>query len=264
MKILGIDAGCTDTKAVVFENDFITFLSINSTIDVNKYDKIGATGANANKLLDGAPLEMMSEKSEKASVNPEKASAIVLPEMACAAAGAQYLTGLKNFLLVNMGTGTSLTRVDGENAVHIGGSGMGGATLRGLFALRGQNLSPPEIAKIAENGSFHNTDLMIGEVLDGETAFLQNDDSAAYLAKLTQKTSDADFAAGIINMTAQTLMGLAILSTSPGDTIIVTGGLAAIKQIREEAAFRGKMHDRNIIFPENGAYAGAIGAAINS
>jgi type II pantothenate kinase len=250
IKIYGIDSGCTDTKAVIFENDFMSYLPINELPDFEGDFLLGVTGANANKFLDNAAYDT--------------ASASVFPEMACAAAGAKYLTGLDEFLLVNIGTGTSITRVGGENAVHNGGSGLGGASLCGLFALRGRELTPPEIAGIAESGSFHNTDLMIGEVLDGETAFLQHDDSAAYLAKLTQNTSDADFAAGIINMTAQSLIGLAILATKPGETIVVTGGLSAMKQIRDEAAFRGKMHDRNIIFPENGAYAGAIGAALQS
>jgi type II pantothenate kinase len=252
MKIYGIDAGCTDIKSVILENDFITFNAVNTPIDCNACDKIGVTGAKADSIT--------IKKSGNAAV---------FHEMECAALGASYLTGLENFLLVSMGTGTSFTRVTGGSIAHLGGSGMGGASVSGLFNLRKREnprvLTPAEISTIAEAGSFPNTDLMIGEVLGGgisETTLLRRDDSAANMAKLTPDTSDADLAAGIINMTAQTLIGFAILSSKPGEPIVVVGGLSAMKQIRDEAAFRGETHGREFLFPDHAAFAGAIGAAL--
>jgi type II pantothenate kinase len=268
MKICGIDAGCTDTKSVIFENDFITYNAVNAPALRDAYDSVGVTGARACRII-----------------SQNIAGFTVFPEMECAALGASYLTGLKSFLLVSMGTGTSFTRVTGGNSgnsggnsignngnitvTHLGGSGMGGASVSGLFNMRGRGeqgkITPAEISKIAESGSFHNTDLMIGEVLGGgisETALLLRDDSAANMAKLTPDTTDADLAAGIINMTAQTLIGFAILASKPAEPIVIVGGLSAMKQIRAEAAFRGKTHRREILFPDRAAYAGAIGAAL--
>jgi type II pantothenate kinase len=230
----GIDIGITDTKTAVYENGSITFPDAPPEGAVCAY-----TGAKAQ-------------------------GDIIFPEFECTALGAQKLTGLKDFLLVNMGSGTSFTRISGEITTHLGGSGVGGGTIAGLYDFLYQNekLSVKEIAKLSKKGNLQKVDLMVSDVLGTgleETSLLNNDVTAVNLKKLSPDTKREDYAAGIVNLAVQSILMMAVFAHRNKEPIVCTGGLAAINQMRETAAVLGAMHGIRFLFPENSVCAGALG-----
>ena len=60
-------------------------------------------------------------------------------EISCIGAGAKYLSGLdSNFLVLSCGSGTACVGFKNEISTHLGGSGLGGGTIRGLCKLSAQ------------------------------------------------------------------------------------------------------------------------------
>jgi type II pantothenate kinase len=204
-----------------------------------------------------------------------KATVNAYPEFECVVAGARELTGLNDFLLLSMGTGTAFLRVrsscegasDGNpksdilagGTIHLGGTGVGGGTIKGLFSLYDENTNIKEIAKIAKSGNAYNTDLKIGDISEDLGSLLSKDITVSNLSKLTKDTSSEDYAAGIINLTAEVLMMMAVFARRDDEKIVCIGGLSQLDKIRETARVLGAMHKISFIFPENASYAGAIG-----
>ncbi|MDR0943498.1 MAG: hypothetical protein LBM41_03095 [Ruminococcus sp.] len=186
-------------------------------------------------------------------------------EFNCVVAGAKELTGLSNFLLLSMGTGTAFLRVKNDKYTHLGGTGVGGGTIKGLYSLfaeNSDNADVKEIAKISKSGSACNTDLKIGDISEDLGSLLSKDITVTNLSKLSKETSKEDFAAGIINLTAEVLMMMAVFARRDDETIVCIGGLSQLDRIRETASVLGAMHKISFIFPENASFAGAIGCLI--
>jgi type II pantothenate kinase len=183
-------------------------------------------------------------------------------EFDCITAGAREMTGLRDFLLVSMGTGTAYLRVRGESYSHLGGTGVGGGTIKGLYSLYGSNASVKEIAAISETGDSCKTDLKIGDISDDIGSLLSKDITVSNLFKLSKDTEREDFAAGIINLTAEVLIMLAVFAGHNGETIVCVGGLSQLDRIKNTAKILGEMHKISFIFPDNAAFAGAIGCLI--
>jgi type II pantothenate kinase len=88
------------------------------------------------------------------------------------------------FLLVSVGTGTTMLRVDGDQVERVGGTALGGGTLQGLgFALTGIRRHEELIALAAE-GERGRVDLLIGDLFDDEAAPLMAQATASSFAKL--------------------------------------------------------------------------------
>jgi type II pantothenate kinase len=188
-----------------------------------------------------------------------KAETNAYPEFDCVVSGTKELTGLNDFLLLSMGTGTAFLRVRDNEYTHIGGTGVGGGTIKGLYNLFDENTDIKEIAKTAQSGNAYNTDLKIGDMGEDLGSLLSKDITVSNLSKLTKGTSKEDFAAGIINLTAEVLMMMAVFARRDGENIVCIGGLSQLDKIRETAKVLGSMHKISFIFPENASYAGAIG-----
>jgi type II pantothenate kinase len=192
-----------------------------------------------------------------------KAKENSFPEFECVVAGARELTGLSDFLLLSMGTGTAFLRVRNDGYTHLGGTGVGGGTIKGLYNLFAENADIKEIAKLSKSGNAYNTDLKIGDISEDLGSLLSKDITVSNLSKLTKGTSKEDFAAGIINLTAEVLMMMAVFARRDTETIVCIGGLSQLDRIRETAEILGAMHKISFIFPENASFAGAIGCLKN-
>jgi type II pantothenate kinase len=75
------------------------------------------------------------------------------------------------FLLVSVGTGTSVLRIEGERVTRIGGTGLGGGTVLGLGVALTGCMSYAELCDLARRGRRGNVDLRVGDIYgEGEIA----------------------------------------------------------------------------------------------
>lgn len=221
--------------------------------------RVGVTGAGSERLV------------------RELAGAVPIDEFAAWGAGAAALLAATDsgpgprYLLVSLGTGTSVLLVDGTSVVRIGGTALGGGTLLGLSAGLIGSSDFERIVELARRGSRREVDLLVSDLYPAGGISLPGDLTAANLGKLAprlragQPVAEADI--------AHALMGLL------GENVaLVCAGLAAAAQVRHIVFGGTTLHanetlveilggitrglGREPVFLHHGEYAGALGALL--
>ena len=268
MKItIGIDLGGSTTKIVGFQDHKLkipTFVKADNpiaslfgalgkfiydnNIKLNEIEKIMITGvgsAYVEQPLYGIPTFKVNE-------------------FTCNGLGGQYFTGLKDLIVVSMGTGTSLVQVNGDSIVHTGGIGIGGGTILGLSSLLLKTQDISHIMDLASRGTLSNIDLQIQDISRTPLPGLPLSATASNFGKVRGFVSDEDIAIGIIHMVLQVIGKSAILSSlnSNINDFVMTGNLSKFPQCREIFQSLETMFDVHFIIPEQAEYGTAIGAAL--
>lgn len=265
--IIGIDVGGSTTKIVGFQGDvmiapqfvkasdpltslfgaFGKFTAQNN-IELSDIEKVILTGVGSSyitKSIYGLPCERAVEFD-------------------CVARGGIYLSGLKEAIVISMGTGTAVIYANDEGERHyFGGTGIGGGTVVGLSSkMLGMN-NIEHIVEIAKEGSLDNVDLKIKDMYAGNSALAGNM-TAANFGKLSDMASNGDIALSIINMVFETAAMLGIFAARSKNLrdIVLTGNLTSIPQAKPIFEDLQKIFDVNFIIPEHAQFATAIGAAL--
>ena len=267
MVTLGIDIGGSTTKIIGLSNteligtkqvrasDQMTALfgAIGSflrekSISLNDVSQIALTGVGASYINNESIYGI-----ETIKVN----------EFQAIGYGARYLSKHKNILVVSMGTGTALVKVENNEITRIGGSGVGGGTILGLASqMLGKN-DIDAILALASDGNLKNVDLMVRDIIGEEIPALPADLTAANFGNIISTASDSDIALGIINMVFE-VIGMLVVMTLKNEIIndvVLTGTLTTFPHARKVFARFTEMTGLNFIIPENAVFATAIGAA---
>src|SRR5262245_8559971 len=136
--------------------------------------RVVATGGGADRLgadLAGVPVEHVSEFEAWARGAP-------------LVAGEEGIGLPASYLLVSLGTGTSVLWVGDGGVARVGGTALGGGTVLGLGKLLLGLDSFPEIAALADRGDRRGVDLLVGDVYRGADAPLLRELTAASFGKL--------------------------------------------------------------------------------
>jgi type II pantothenate kinase len=192
-----------------------------------------------------------------------------VPEFAAWARGAPLLAARQgldlppHYLLVSLGTGTSVLSLDRGRATRVGGSALGGGTLLGLGRLLLGVETFDEICELAARGDRRKVDLLVGDIYPGGELPLPADLNAASFAKLDSR-EPADVAHALMGMLGENIALICgTLARSVGAQAVVYCGSTLIHnpELREilrwvTAAYGAQPH-----FLDAGAYCGALGAA---
>lgn len=171
------------------------------------------------------------------------------------------------YLLVSLGTGTSVMLADGMSVSRIGGTALGGGTVVGLGALLLGGAGFEAIAALAARGDRRAVDLLVSDIYRPGEIPLTGDLTAANFGRLsrmgTREARPEDL--------AQAIMGLV------GENVaLICAGLGAARQIhrvvyagstlRDNPSLRRVLSEitsalgRQPLFLEGGEFAGALGA----
>ena len=268
--IIGIDAGISSTKIIGIENgerimapmtvkssDASTaiygalgkYLNDNDTT-LESVDQVMLTGIGAKDLK----LPMLGRPTAK------------VDEFIANGMGARFDSGLDHMIVVSMGTGTSLVRLDGDEIRHIGGIGMGGGSLQGLARLLLGTSNVKEISNMADKGNPAHVNLLIEDICKDELGNLTGDATASLFAKVLQRTpDDNDIAAGLIHMVLETIGSAAVLSQLNGGfkDFVLVGGLTELSLCREVFPLMEKLYSVHFHIPKYAPYCTALGAALS-
>ncbi|KAL0218011.1 hypothetical protein RCL1_008859 [Eukaryota sp. TZLM3-RCL] len=127
------------------------------------------------------------------------------------------------YLLVNVGSGVSILKIDGYNKfVRVSGSGLGGATFFALAKLLGcLECSYDDLLSMAAKGDHKKVDMLVGDIYgtDYGNIGLSADVTAAYFGKLLnheniEKVTKDDLVKGILLMITGNIAHLAYLIAS--------------------------------------------------
>ena len=212
-----------------------------------RVDEFEAWGAGAGRLLS-------AEDSDDTSVEP---------------------VANERFLLVSIGTGTSVLLIDADRTTRVGGTALGGGTVVGLGgALTGAAFE--ELCNLARAGSAAAVDLRVADIYGPDELPLAGDLTAANFGKLAREAANgdgtraiasarrrADLAAGVMGLVGENVALIcAGLAAATDTTRIVYAGFTLrdnprlVEVLSEVTALCG----RRACFLPNGEFAGALGA----
>lgn len=180
--------------------------------------------------------------------------------------GGLYLSGLREALVVSMGTGTAMVHARGDKMSYLGGTGVGGGTLMGLskLLLKAENID--HIAEYADGGDLANIDLRIRDITAKEAmSDLAADMTAANFGNVSDVATKSDIARGIMNMVFETVAMVSVFAArSVGvKDVVLTGNVTVLEQCKDKFKEIGEMnYGVNFIIPEYSRYATVIGAAL--
>jgi type II pantothenate kinase len=183
------------------------------------------------------------------------------------AAGADFVPTSPH-LLVSLGTGTSILRVDADGSVkRVGGTALGGGTLRGLSTLLLGDADHARLAALALEGDRRRVDLLVSDLYGVDEIALADDLTAASFGKV-DSPRPADLAGAIARLVAENvglIAGALAASIAHGTDVVYAGStLAGHETLREILAFATKLAGGTPRFLPHGEFAGATGALLTA
>ncbi|HBZ72339.1 MAG TPA: hypothetical protein DEP35_22440 [Deltaproteobacteria bacterium] len=177
----------------------------------------------------------------------------------------------ERYLLVSLGTGTSIMLVDGMAVTRVGGTALGGGTLLGLGSRLAGERRFEALAELATQGVRARVDLRVSDIYRAGEIPLAGELTASAFGKLARLDADADPPRR--EDLAHSLMGLI------GENVaLLCGGLAAATQVRRivyagstlrsNPALCGILSEitralgREPVLLQGGEFAGALGALL--
>lgn len=179
--------------------------------------------------------------------------------------GARFDSGLDRLIVVSMGTGTTLVRVDDSGIKHIGGISMGGGTLRGLSHLMLGTSDIGEVVEMASQGDIANINLQIKDISQNDLEGLPMHATASLFGKVRNaNATHEDIALGLICMVVETIGSCAVLSQINGGIpdFVCIGNLARLPQCRVVFGIMEDLYGVRFRIPEHAEYCTALGAAL--
>ena len=220
--------------------------------------RVGLTGGGATMLARALPGEL-----------------IQVNEFAAWGAGAAALLAeraakrVARYLLVSIGTGTSVLLVEGATVTRIGGTALGGGTLIGLAAGLLGTSDFEEIASLARRGSRSKIDLRVSDIYPAGGIPLAGDLTAANFGNYARRLRDgepidrADVAHAIMGLIAENISLVCTAQSAAAQVQRIAFGGSTLRRNPALAEMLGNFlrgHGREPVFLPNGEFAGALGA----
>jgi len=266
---LGIDVGGSTTKIIGLEDrELIGMLQVRAVDQITSlYGAIGNfLRSQDRKLSDVSSIALTGVGATFIDESIYDIETRKVNEFLSIGHGALRLSGLREAIVVSIGTGTAFVRAGRDAITHIGGSGVGGGTIIGLASQMIGKSDVDAILALADCGKLENVDLSVRDIVGREIPTLPPDLTAANFGKIKSTATESDIALGIINMVFQTVGMLAVF-VARNDTIrdiVLTGTLTTFPQA--EVVFKAFMDQFGLSFiiPPNAVFATALGAADQS
>ncbi|MEE0968468.1 MAG: type II pantothenate kinase [Clostridia bacterium] len=278
--VIGIDVGGSTTKIVGFKADtdgkhtkLISPQFVRATDPITSiYGALGKfTLQNGLALSDIDRVMMTGVGSSYVEQPIYSLDCRPIPEFGSVGIGGLYLSGLKEAIVVSMGTGTAIIYacVDESGTCcteYMGGTGVGGGTLIGLSKKMIGIDTIEHIEQICEDGNLSNVDLRVKDISKTHKYTGINEEiTASNFGKLSDIASKSDIALGIINMVAETVATTAIFAARAHkiSNIVLTGNLTTLPHVRAVFENLADSFGVKFIIPQNAQFGTVIGAALH-
>jgi type II pantothenate kinase len=265
--IIGIDIGSTTTKAVSIENGKLTRRVKTKALDA----VTAATGALGKIVLEnGIKMDAIERiKITGAGAPKIKDDIFGIPtgrvnEFDAIGIGGMFLSGMKNIIITNIGTGTVIIEAGDRGISHFGGTGVGGGTILGLAKKLLPTAEFADILELAKTGNLSQVDLLLGDITDTGLSFLKGESTAANFGKMLDTANSNDIAHAIINMVYQVIGVLSVFAARARDTdrVIVTGNGSKNQIGKKVLENITAMYGIEFVYPEHAEYTTAVGAGL--
>ena len=175
------------------------------------------------------------------------------------------------YLLVSLGTGTSMLKVEGGATKRLGGTALGGGTLLGLGGVLSGVSDHQALCALAADGQRSRVDLLVQHVYPQGVGDLPPEASASNFGLLARKNRRSDetehrgedLAASVIGLVAENVaLQSCAVAEAAGLDCIVYGGSALLDNPLMQVLLAGITagSGREAILLEDGSHTGAVGA----
>ena len=257
--IIGIDRGASFTDFAVIESG-----SLAQTLSIEKrdwqsivstYDRLIDQYQTHRTVFTGATAGMPARIKKEVQL---------ISEIDAIGFGGSALANYSDCIVVSIGTGTAIVHFSKHGARHVGGTGLGGGTIKGLSSIICGLDDPLKIETQALKGDPSTINLTISDLGYEGLSFLGSDMTASNFADVKSDKPE-DMAAGILRLVGETVGIIASLCAREfncPDRVVVVGKVANSQFIRHTMDLVGKLYQTQFTFPENPGYATVYGAAL--
>jgi type II pantothenate kinase len=257
--IIGIDRGASFTDFAVVDSDGLRDIF---SIENRDWESIGT--AYERLITKYQTAHIVFSGSVTGMPTSMKKSITFIAEIDAIGFGGAALADCSECVVVSMGTGSAIVHFANNSAEHLGGSGVGGGTIKGLSSLICGLNDPSQIEALALKGNASKLNLTISDLGYEQISFLGADMTASNFADIKSKKIE-DQAAAILDLVGETVGIIASIcarSVDCRDHIIMVGKVAKNQFIQQVLNLVGKLYQTTFIFPENPGYATVYGAAV--
>jgi type II pantothenate kinase len=261
---IGIDAGGSLLKLAFEEHGRIHYKSYSIDDLHSSLNWLKMTAADVPMALTGGKAQYLKKEFIP--------TARIVPEFESCGIGASFLMkqdGLfyKSFLLINIGTGTSIFLKKDGNFTRLSGSGIGGGTFMGLGRLLTGESDFAKLVSLAECGNAESADLLVKDIYAPFDVPIEGSLTASNFGKIKDdQVSKEDKAASLTNMIAETIVLLSYQAAVQHqiDCIIYIGStLRQNAPLKDHLEKYTAMLGKNPVFIQNGEFCGAAGALLS-
>ena len=256
---IGIDRGASFTDFAVIESG-----SLVETLSIERRDWQSITKAYY-RLTDRYQTHRTVFTGSTAGMPAKMKNQVqMIPEIDAIGFGGSTLANYTDCIVVSIGTGTAIVHFSEQSTRHVGGTGVGGGTIKGLSSIICGLDDPLKIEALALKGNSSKINLNISDLGYEGLSFLGADMTASNFADVKSKKTE-DLAAGILRLVGETVGILASICAREfkcPDRIVIVGKVANSQFIRHTIGLVGKLYQTQFTFPENPGYATVYGAAI--
>ncbi|RNF38797.1 type II pantothenate kinase [Planococcus salinus] len=261
--IVGIDAGGTLIKVAYTEKGVLQFVKY----PVAEIEKVAAwvNGLDNSKVCvtggkSGVLLSLLDKKAKE------------MVEFEATHHGVQFLLDRmkreeKEYLVTNVGTGTSIHCIQSNEQVRLGGSGVGGGTLIGLSRLLTGVTDFEEIVELAGSGSRDRVDLKVKHIYEGKEPPIPGELTASnfgnHLFTACGELTKEELLAAVVGLVGETVSTVSVQAAKQCDVdIIIYIGSSFIHNplLKEVVESYTILRGATPLFLENGEFSGAVGA----
>ena len=261
--IIGLDIGSSAVKIVAVEQDRILYTQ--SLVGSVKTPDVLLRDFLSERALTEQDIEKIAVTgvgAESCRFESMKCPVQHIPEIEASGEGGTWLAELHDAVVVSIGTGTAIALARDGAFTHIGGTGVGSGTLRGLSKKLFGIDDVCRLFALAETGNRLTVDLTIGDLFSG-TDTLPLDLTASNLAKCQDCATDSDWAYAVINTVMEVAGSHAALACVCTNTqnVIIIGGISQTELAKKVYDNFSKLYKLNYVIPSYSGCATAIGAA---
>ncbi|RAV05532.1 type II pantothenate kinase [Paenibacillus sp. YN15] len=263
---IGIDAGGTLIKIAYIEHGKLELMKFPTKQMAHAVAWLKQHFPQAEYCVTGGKSEVLQKRLEQ----PVKQ--IVEFEATCKGV-LQLLQDIEDrpseFVLTNVGTGTSIHIVKQDEHFRIGGTGVGGGTMLGLSKLLAGTGEFGEIVQFAPEGLREKVDLKVSHIYEGAEPPIPGDLTASNFGHIPHNPEElqpSDLLASVIGLVGETVTTVSVHAAMQyGISSIVYIGSSFIgnellkKVVEDYTILRGATP----FLLNNGEYSGAIGALLS-
>jgi hypothetical protein len=228
---IAIDRGasCTDFAVIDSEN-------LLKTISIEKRDWQSIV-TTYNRLADRYPEHRTIFTGSTAGM-PDglKGKTRTVSEIDAIGFGGSTLANYSDCIVASIGTGTAIVHFADHAARHVGGTGIGGGTIKGLSSIMCDLVDPLQIEEQAQKGNPSKINMTISDLGYEGLSFLGSEMTASNFADAREFKCQ--------------------------DRIVIVGKVANSQFIRHTIDLVGNLYETKFTFPDNPGYATVYGAAV--